>query len=92
MSWIAEKNKVAESERARRASEDCGARGAKLAPDPEVTERVGGSPRSTSYALFAKPTPVRAMAMWARCCAARVCIPRSCRAGVTNARRLLRPV
>ena len=33
---------------------------------------------------------LRAVAMWVRCCAARVCIPRSCRAGVTNARRLLR--
>ena len=78
MSWIAEKTKMAESERARRASEDS-AGGAKLTPDPEVTERpsVDGSPRSTSYALFAKPTPVRAMGMWAHCFAARVCTPRS---------------
>lgn len=39
MSWIAEKNKMAESERARRASEDSAAGGPKSAPDPEVTER-----------------------------------------------------
>ena len=39
MSWIAEKTKVAESERARRASEDSAAGGPKSPPDPEVTER-----------------------------------------------------
>ena len=39
MSWIKEKTKMAQSERARRASEDSGAGEAPMRPDPEVTER-----------------------------------------------------
>ena len=39
MSSLTEMTKVPESERARRASEDSGAGGRKLAPDPEVSER-----------------------------------------------------